>query len=134
MKLGSDEGDFLEIATTDSSTDAFDVLVIVRARFHGFTAEVDVWVDRATWLGFTQELLILEEHRQGTARLESISPGELSVVIRSTDRAGHMGVEGTIGTSGYDYTASLQFGVLAFDPSQLPAFVHGARAIAENLG
>jgi len=89
-------------------------------------------VQSAAWQGFTQDLVVLEERRQGEARLESMSPGELSIVIRSTDRAGHMGVEGTLGTRGYDYTASLQFGVLPFDPSQLPAFVHGARVIASR--
>jgi hypothetical protein len=34
---------------------------------------------------------VLEERRQGEARLESMSPGELLIVVRSTDRAGHMG-------------------------------------------
>ncbi len=131
MKLTSENGDLLELEAANDGTDAHDILLVVRARFHGFAAEVDVWVQREAWMGFTQDLVVLEERRQGEARLESLSPGELSVVVRSTDRAGHMGAEGTLATQGYDYQARMQFQVLAFDPSQLPVFVHGARAIAQ---
>jgi hypothetical protein len=123
----------VEIERAESGADAHDLLILVRARFHGFAAEIDAWVQRATWLGFTQDLVILEERRQGEAKLESISPGEISLVVRSIGRAGHMGVEGMLGVRGHDYSASLQFAVLAFDPSELPAFVDGARAIAANL-
>ncbi len=114
--------------------DAYDVLLLARARFRGFSAEIDCWVQRVAWLAFAQDLTVLEERRQGEARLESMSPGELAMVVRSTDRAGHMGVEGTLGSRGYDHTASLQFGVLAFDPSRLPAFAYGARAITDATG
>ena len=130
MKLTSDDGDLLEIEAAQSDVDAHDVLLVVRARFRGFSAEIDVWVQREAWMGFTQDLVILEERRQGEARLEGISPGELSLVVRSTSRAGHMGVEAALGAQGHDYDASMRFRVLAFDPSQLPAFVYGARAIA----
>lgn len=79
------------------------------------------------------QLSVLEERRQGEAKLSSISSDELSIVVRSLDRAGHMGVEGTIGARGHNYSASLQVAVLELDPSQLPALVHGARAIAGHL-
>jgi hypothetical protein len=132
MRLQAESGDFLEIEPADAGADAHDVLLVARLRYRGFTAEIDAWVQRVAWLGFTQDLVVLEVRRQGEARLESMSPGELSIVIRSTDRTGHMGVEGTLGARGYDYTASLQFGVMGFDPSQLPALVYGARAIADS--
>ncbi len=80
-------------------------------------------------MGFVQDLGILEERRQGEAKLESMSPGELSIVIRSLDAQGHMGVEGTVGTRAYDADASLQFSALAFEPSQIVALLHDARAI-----
>jgi hypothetical protein len=130
MRLQGESGDFLEIETADSGQDAHDVQLVARVRYRGFTAEIDSWVQRAAWMGFTQDLVVLEVRRQGEARLESMSPGELSIVIRSVGRAGHMGVEGTLGARGYDYTASLQFGVMGFDPSQLPALVYAAKAIA----
>jgi hypothetical protein len=131
MRVWSDTGDFLEIERADP--DASDFLLLVRARFRGFTAEIDTWVLRAAWYGFTQDLVILETRRQGEAKIESISPGELSVVVRSLDHAGHMGVEGTLGVTMYDATASFAFSVLAFDPSQLVALVHDARAIAQAV-
>ena len=132
MRLGSDAGDHVMIEAADSGGDTYDVLLIVRVQYRGFAAQIDCWVQRAAWLGFTQDLVALEERRQGEARLESISPGELSIVVRSTDRAGHVGVEGTVGARGFDYAASLHFGVIVLDPSQLPAIVHGARAIARR--
>jgi hypothetical protein len=133
MQLGSEDGDLLEIEVADSGLDSYAVSLTVRARFHGFAAQIDTSVQRAAWMGFTQDLVVLEARRQGEARLESMSPGELSLVIRSTDRSGHMGVEATLGSRGFDHNASLHFGVLAFDPSQLPAFVYGAREISANL-
>jgi hypothetical protein len=132
VKLTSDKGDVLEIEPEHPGADAHDVLLAVRVQFHGFLAEIDAWVQREAWMGFTQDLVILEERRQGEARLEGNSPGELSLIVRSTDRAGHMGVEGTLGAGGYDHDVSMHFGVLAFDPSQLAAFVYGARAIASS--
>jgi hypothetical protein len=107
--------------------------LLVRVRIRGFAAETDAWVERAAWLGFAQDLGILEVRRQGEARLESISPGEVSIVVRSLDHAGHMGVEGTVGTRTFDSKVSLKFSVLAFDPSQLVALVHDARTIASRL-
>jgi hypothetical protein len=133
MRLGADGGDSVEVERAEAGEHAYDVLLRVRARYHGFAAEVEVWVERAAWLGFTQDLVILEERRQGEARVGGSSPEELNIVVRSVDRAGHMGVEGVLGARGYGYSASLQFGVLVFDPSQLPAFVHEARAIASRL-
>jgi hypothetical protein len=130
MKVTSDAGDFLEIEAAQA--DSHDLLLLVRARFHGFSAEIDAWVQREAWMGFTQDLVVLEERRQGEARLEGMSPGELSIVVRSTDRAGHMGVEGELGARGFDHDASMRFEVLGFDPSQLPALVYAARAIATS--
>jgi hypothetical protein len=130
MNLTSDNGDLLEIEAADSGADAYDILLVVRARFRGFSAEIDAWVQREAWMGFTQDLIVLEERRQGEARIEGMSPGELAVVVRSMDRAGHMGAEAVLGAKGHGYDVSLRFQVLAFDPSQLPAFVYGAKAIA----
>src|ERR1019366_3986422 len=97
MKVWADNGDSLEIERATSDVDSYDVLLLVRVQFHGFSAEIDTWVLRAAWLGFTQDLGVLEERRQGEAKLTGMSPDELSIAIRSIDRAGHMGVEGTVG-------------------------------------
>jgi hypothetical protein len=87
MRLSAVNGDLLEIERAHSGADAYDLLLLLRVSFRGFAAETDTWVSRAAWLGFTQDLVLLEERRQGEARLESISPGELSIVIRSIDQA-----------------------------------------------
>jgi hypothetical protein len=133
MRLESDSGDFLEIQRADGPLDAYDLLLVVCTRFHGFAAETEAWVKRPAWMGFTQDLIVLEQRRQGEAKLDSVSPEELAIVIRSIDRAGHMGCEGMLGVRGYGYNASLQFSVLVFDPSQLPAFVYGAREIGSRM-
>jgi hypothetical protein len=103
-------------------------------RFHAFAAEIQSWVLRAASLAFAQELAVLERRRQGEAKLQGMSPDELSIVVRSIDRAGHMGVEGIVGARRHNYNASLRLAVLAFDSSQLPAFVHDAREIASPSG
>ena len=128
MKLGSDSGDFVELARQDG--DAYDVLLNVSVRRAGFSATADTWVSAEAWHAFAQQLAILEERRQGEARVESISPGELLLVVRSVDRAGHLGVEGQIGTRTYDTEVSMHFSVFAFDPSQLPGFARSARDIS----
>jgi hypothetical protein len=91
MRFASERGDSLELERADSG-DEFDLLLLVRVRYHGFAAETDTWVARPAWLAFVQDLVILEERRQGQAKLEGTSPGELSIVVRSLDAAGHTGV------------------------------------------
>ena len=132
MRLGSETGDFVEIERIDSDVDAYDIPLAVRVRFGAFAAAVEAWVERAEWLGFVHDLVLLEEHRQGEAMLASMSPGNLTLVVRSLDSAGHMGVEGVVGTRKGDADVSLRFGVLEFPPSQLVELMNGARAISSR--
>ena len=134
MRLSSDLGDFLDMTRVDRPSDDYDPLLLVRVAFRGLTAEVECHVPRAAWLGFTQDLVILETRRQGEAKVEGASPGELALVVRSLGHGGHMGVEGTVGHRSFRGEATLTFGVLEFDPWQLAGFVHGARANAAALG
>jgi hypothetical protein len=48
----------VEIERADSGRDAGDLLLLVRVRYHGFAGEIDTWVVREAWLGFTQDLCI----------------------------------------------------------------------------
>jgi hypothetical protein len=130
MRVSTENGDFLELERFGAEVDASDIRLVVRVRFHAFAAEIEAWVLRAAWLVFPQELAVLERRRQGEAKLQGMSPDELSIVVRSIDRAGHMGVEGIVGALRHNYSASLRLAALAFDPSQLPAFVHDAQEIA----
>jgi hypothetical protein len=78
--------------------DVGDTRFAVRVRISGintvFTAEGLRWVELRALVAFSEQLRVLEERRQGSASLESMSPGELQLQIRSTDRAGHMAAIG----------------------------------------
>jgi hypothetical protein len=129
MRFSAEGGDFLEIECPNPVADAYDLHLLVRVRFRGFGGEIGAWVLRAAWLRFAQDLRALEQRRQGKATVEGMSPPELSLTVRSTDHAGHMGVEGVVGAKGHNYAVSMQLAVLAFDPSQLPMLARDAAAI-----
>lgn len=132
MRLRSDNGDFVELIIGGHG-DAYDVRVMISVSRAGFTATADTWVSAAAWHAFAQQLSTLEERRQGEARVESISPEELVLVVRSVDRSGHLGVEGRVGTRTYDTTVSLRFSVFTFDPSQLAPFARQACDISAAI-
>jgi hypothetical protein len=128
MHLSSESGDYLSINRAEPSGD--DILVVVDVRTRGFTGRIDTWVLRPAWLQFCEQLTLLESRRQGEAIVESISPQELRVSVRSTDRAGHMAVDGFIGYRGTLGEVLLSFSPIAFDPSILPSLLREAREIA----
>ena len=130
MRVVSDSGDFLSIERRDDDGPSGDILVVVEVRCRGFTARIDTWVVREAWAAFCEQLDKLEESRQGSATVESISPKELRLTIRSTDRAGHMGIEGFVGYRGTFGETLLLFSVLPVDPSSLPQLARDARDIA----
>lgn len=134
MRLCSDAGDCVEIECTEPHDAPGDLRLLVRVKRHHFCGEVDAWVEQRAWFGFTQDLTILEQERQGAARLEGMSPGELSLSLRSLDGAGSVGVEGAIGYRSFDGEVELRFSVFAFDPSQLVAFAREARALSKAAG
>jgi len=134
MRASSDTGDYVEIERAEPHDVSGDLLLLVRIKRHQFSGEIDAWVEQRAWFSFAQELTILEQTRQGEARLEGISPGELSLVFRSLDRAGHVGVEGTIGRRAFDGDVALRFSVFSFDPSQLVALARKARGLSEAAG
>ena len=128
MRIPFESGDHLSINRADPSVE--DLLVVVDVRTRGFTGHIDTWILRAAWLDFCERLELLEAHRQGDAIVESISPGELRLTFRSTDRAGHMAVEGSIGHRGTLGEVLLTFSPVPFDPSALPGLLRDAREIA----
>jgi hypothetical protein len=86
-----------------------------------FGGNLDFWVHRETAIEFCSQLQALEHTRRGEAALESISPGELKLVINSVTSRGHMAVVGSIARQVYageeSYSHRLDFG-FGFDPSQ----------------
>lgn len=81
------------------------------------------WVTAKEWHTFLHELDRLEEARQGRATLTAPEPGELTIVFRSTDPAGHVEVSGVIGRchpSGPRRRLEFEF---EFDPGLLATVV-----------
>jgi len=99
--------------------DAYMTLKIVSA---GFVGHNDLWVDALSLRKFCTDILQLATKRQGTARIEGMSPNEMEITVRSIDRSGHMIVEGTTGYGVHRERGlrhhSVTFGI-EFDPSQL---------------
>ena len=113
-----------EVEAPTPQSSGGDVRVDIRVRFGDFSGVADAWILREVWHGFIESLRTLERRRQGEAAVRSISPGELSLRVFSLDRAGHMAVEGEVGTLHYQREASLRFAPIAFDQSRLPELVN----------
>jgi hypothetical protein len=120
------QDDFVEIDLATQETADLpsrgDGYLTVRVSSNGFTGHNDLWVLAAALRSFCQSLVALERDRQGEAVLESVSPDELRIVVRSVDSRGHMAVEGSTGYRVQRLNSqpwhSVAFG-FEFDPSQL---------------
>jgi hypothetical protein len=134
MKVSSESGDFVELERDLAEVGSPDLALGVRIRRAGFACESRVWISRTDWFAFAQDLTILEECRQGIARVEAMSPGELQLTVRSIGRLGDVGIEGSAGVRTFDTEVLLTFSVFGFDPSQLVTLAREAREIAAALG
>lgn len=128
MHIRCESGFYISIERTNPSGE--DILVVVETKCPGFSGAIDTWIARDAWIDFCNQLAVLDEHRQGQAAVESISPKELRLIVRSIDRAGHMGVEGELGYRGVHGETQLGFSTMIFDPSMLPQLLSEAREIA----
>ena len=106
-----------------------NLALAVEAVFLGFSASVQAWIHEEAWAAFLADLSTLERTRQGTASLEAMSPDELSLRFRATDRAGHMAIDGFLGFRG-THTAKMTFSEIRFDPSELPRIMRELEAFA----
>ncbi len=105
-----------------------DLVVAVDLRLPTLSARTSVWIHRDDWDGFVDALESLERTRSGEARVTAMSPGELDLVVRVLDRAGHVGVEGLVGEEGRD-AWQVRFSTFAIDPTSLPALVREGRRV-----
>lgn len=125
MRFDSQD-DFVEIELATQETADLpsqgDAYLTVRVSSRGFTGHNDLWVLAAALRSFCQSLVALERDRRGEAVLDSVSPDELRIVVRSIDSRGHMAVEGSTGYRVQRDNSrpwhSVTFG-FEFDPSQL---------------
>ena len=106
-----------------------DVRVTAQVSYGAFAGAVDVWIAQDRWHTFHRALEALDRTRQGQAVLESQSPGELRLCVRSLDRLGHLGVEGELTsrvlptTTRQPQALRLEFGAIEFDPTLLPVLI-----------
>ncbi|MDB6027904.1 MAG: hypothetical protein JWM68_4127 [Verrucomicrobiales bacterium] len=118
--------DFIEIDLASQETadlpSVGDAYLTIRVSATGFTGHNDVWVIADALRSFCQALVALERDRRGKACLDSMSPNELRLVVRSVDSCGHMLIEGSTGYEVQHENSrcwhSVDFG-FEFDPSQL---------------
>lgn len=135
-------GNFVEILLVERIPEtppaAGDLHLHVRVACRTFCGEYDgVWVEATAFQDFLSELQFLEEWRQGSATLASISPGELRLQIQATDRAGHIGVTGQLGRWCYTGGSKMSWCQVTFDfplscPSLLPQILAEFRAMTES--
>jgi hypothetical protein len=99
-----------------------DGYLTIRVSSEGFAGHGDLWVSSRVLRSFCEALVSLERNRSGEALIESMSPNELRLVVRSVGSRGHMAVEGTTGRQVHRENTrvwhSVTFG-FEFDPSQL---------------
>jgi hypothetical protein len=119
MLIG-DNANFVEVLLVERTPQglpgAGDLRLHVRVAFSTFRGEYDgVWVEAPAFQAFLSELQTLEERRQGSATLRSMSPGELLLQVHSTDRAGHMGATGQLGRWYYAGGGGMSWCQVPFD-------------------
>ena len=97
MKIGTEE-EYVEIEELERYPEGTpcsgDVKVNVTLAFQNFSGSYDeVWLELAEMERFIMELEILDEKRNGNAKISSMSPEEFALEIRSSDSQGHMEIE-----------------------------------------
>ncbi|MDX2051870.1 MAG: hypothetical protein SFV15_05715 [Polyangiaceae bacterium] len=111
-----------------------DVPVNVTVDAQGFAAADQSWIVASDWATFLAEFEALTERRQGKAALVGASPEDLRVEFFSTDRAGHMAVQGHVKRSGpRGFNLELRFG-FAFEPDELPRVLAELRSFTVATG
>ena len=81
-----------------------DVRAKISAAGKGFSgANQSVWFGRPDIERFVADLRALDESREGSAELESMSPGECVLKFRNCDKLGHLDLEVAIARAVYDF-------------------------------
>jgi hypothetical protein len=137
-----DADSFIEILlierTPATLPGAGDLRFSARVAFGTFRGECDeIWIAAPAFRDFLSGLQALEARRQGSAVLESMSPGELLLEVDSTDRAGHMAASGQLGRWCYAGGEGMSWCQVpfyfSFCPSLLPGILEEFRAMAADV-
>jgi hypothetical protein len=130
MRVTAKNGDYLSIENVEIDAQRVGIQLAIQIRQGDFAGAARVWVQVRDWERFVESLARLERDRHGEAVVEAMSPGELLLKIRATDRLGHVAVEGLVGQRGVERTTALSFSAIDFDPTLLPDILWAAREIA----
>jgi hypothetical protein len=131
--------DYLELTPIEQTLEGVpgfgDTSFSVRVRCGSFSGETTVYIEAGELSEFAEELRRVEEARQGAAAVESMSPGELLLEVRITDRAGHAAVIGQVGSWSFVGFDSAHWNVVGyripFCPTLLPQIRREFRALVE---
>jgi hypothetical protein len=136
VRIGSDE-EFIEITELEKAPqhlpNAGDVRVCVHVKLKEFAGRYDsVWLEAPALKDFIAALGKLEHERNGSVVLESCSPNEFRLNIRSRDAQGHFVAE--VSLSRYQYSGptnwrTLVCGGFELDPSSLPSVLQAFKTL-----
>jgi len=125
LRFGTQDN-FVEITASvegDPSLPSFgDARLSILVDSNGFTGRNNLWVQREGLIAFATQLAKVDRTLAGDAKLSSISPDELELVVRAVSSRGHIAVVGSTGhrlqgeNSSYQHAVSFGF---EFEPSQL---------------
>ena len=103
-----------------------DACISASAESNGFAGACNAWVGRNELSAFLDSLVSLSKTLRGEARLESMSPQELSISISGSGGRGHFSLKAVLGQEFYcpesRYWHSASFG-FTIEPEQLAAQV-----------
>jgi hypothetical protein len=92
----ADGRDFVRLAAIRRDDGYPSLEVRVEGTAKGFSGGADVWIDGFALKEFAAAMRAFERSRQGRVELQSMSPDELRLVLRSMDHAGHLLAEFTV--------------------------------------
>tara|TARA_B100000749_G_scaffold70248_1_gene52762 strand:- start:859 stop:1284 length:426 start_codon:yes stop_codon:yes gene_type:complete len=141
MIIGTEEN-HIEIVELERAPDgvpnAGDLRVLISIKLREFAGKYDsVWIEEPTFHDFIKTLETVEKSRNGAARLESCSPDELTIEIRSRDSHGHF--VAIVSLSRYQYSGPTYWktsvsGGFELDPSSLPIIVNSFKKLYSGGG
>src|SRR3954471_16500968 len=127
MRIDGERG-WVDIVARDDE-EAFDVQCTV-GDFSGRNPRI--WIDADEQRRFLEALRDLDRDRRGEARITAMSPEEFELTVRVFDSAGHVSVEGMIGTlqySSHRYDRLQVKFAFILDPTSVPKLLRDAADI-----
>lgn len=105
-----------------------DTRFVLEFAVDGLSGSGSTWVDQDQLTSFAKQLRDLHSECRGSASINSMSPGEFSLIISATDSRGHMALKGRMSRKGQ--TAEFSF---MLDQTDLDGFVRGFSQLAQPM-